>query len=71
MLDHISVDVPSRNNHISIIISKPICGTASFGFLNAYKIIYVLDKIWQGIIIAEIMNRHITQEKKIIEENIK
>ena len=43
MLDHISVDVPLTNNHISIIISKPIYSTATFGFLNAYKIIYVLD----------------------------
>ena len=33
---------------------------------------YLLGKTWQSIIIGEIMNRNITQEKeKVVEENIK
>ena len=49
-----------------------IYGTATFEFQNAYKIIYGPCKTWQGIIIGEILNRHISQEKeKIVEENIK
>ena len=53
-------------------MSEPIYGTVTFGFQNAYKIFYGPYKTWQGIIVGEIMNRHITQEKeKIVEENIK
>ena len=60
-----------RVNNQAIIFER-IYDTATFGFQNAYKIFSGPCKTWQGIIVGEIMNRHITQEKeKIIEENIK
>ena len=53
-------------------MSEPIYGTVTFGFQNAYKIFHGPYKTWQVLIIGEIMNRNIAQEKeKVVEEIIK